>query len=581
MGGAPREDGSARNGGSRMVFASPGQRVPPHSAGPAAFHHAIPAPSGIGGDRGWAGGEGKAAPKRVMLPDGWASMAVSGPALTGVVKALGVSGLTVKQWYNVDVPEGTCGKVHALLLFYKWRLNRAVGVQWNASHAVGYDDGETSGGRRDDILLINQLINGASGTQALVSALLNVARNSSMAAGAEFDVGERVRKLLKFVESLPPIVRAAAATSSKAVWTAHETAAKSHGRRSLNADLVDDAACLKSGQDFWLYSVYLPGRSGKWVYEMEGCGHEPNVLGSFSPGEYDADNEWVGVVTDPLEGFIKEMRSHHVPFELYALVDDASEGENMEGSDGDEEKDDGLKRENGHMRDSQNVGLLSDERMLGGERGASCRKRKRAIDDETMEMERRIATHNYDNFFVEMLKLMASKGQLNSIIERICKEGDRCRDGDQDGLGRDGSIDKTNAGETDSEDRAVRKPDRPATYGAPDLRRGDVAEEDPSDGADGDGDGDAEADEVSEDEEDDAGEDVGQADGQADDRVAVEDEDGEDEIDEEEDEEDGAEEEEGLEEDEVEEEEVEEEEVGGEDVQDSEGDDEDEESGVE
>lgn len=438
MGGTPRSEHPLPDADSRMTSNNSGQTTAalggaasePDPAAPAAplDGGAVPQKDAF-----------EAAPQRIMLPDGWASMGLSGPALSAVVKAVGVRGLCVEQWYNVDVPEGTQGKVHALLFFYKWRLNRGLKFQWNASRAVGYKNVESSGGGLDDVLFVNQLINSASGTQAVMSALLNVARAGGLPPNVQ--LGSKIEALLSYTKCLPPIVRGAAVTSSAAVWEAHQAASEKHGRRSSTAQLPPDVAWLKSGEDFWLYSVYLPGKSGRWVYEMEGCGQEPNVLGSnsgdlFLYDDMSAVNDWVGVVTDPLEALIKELRSHHVPFELYALVDDTSDGgekdvdeENV--GESQEESRSGGKMENGQRGEKEEDQLEDDCDSKAAEEGGgvSLGKRKRVADRaKALEMERRIATHNYDNFCVEMLKLMASKGQLNSFINEHC--ADKAGEGD-------------------------------------------------------------------------------------------------------------------------------------------------------
>lgn len=398
-------------------------------------------------------------PKRQKIEvDGWARLVPTGPSLTAVLRALGVRGLRVDQWYNVDVPEDSGGRVHALILMYKWRVDRGDTYKWNQSCTVATDT-QTSGGGPGDVMFVNQLVNSGAVSQAVVGALLNL-------YGGVDGLGEDVRELHDFVESLPPIVRGAAVCSAAAVRKAHNLAAElfpappppstaavgSAGEKDKEAELSDG---------FWLYSIYAPGKGRKWVYELDGCAQGAELLGCSEDSddeesEEDGSNGWVEVVTDTLEGRVKEMRQYRIPFELYALVDDVAPLK-MDNASGASEKVAGDGGEREATRDESD-GCMGNAERSGDSLAVHSHGGKKVENGASrigkIAQERHLSTHNFDPFFVEMLKLMASKGQLIDLI-RGADEGEEEDEEERNG---DGGSDRQDdeKGESVGQDQSGR-----------------------------------------------------------------------------------------------------------------------------
>jgi hypothetical protein len=350
-----------------------------------------------------------------MSADGWARLENSGRGLTAMVEAAGVRGVRVEQWYNVpQVSAG--GRVFALVLLYKWGIDRGDATKWNPSHAFVHAGEETAGGGPRDIMLISQLINSGSATQAIISALLNIPESSDMGE-QQFDLGEELSLLRAFMLPMPHFVRGTAVCSSKAVRSAHDAAATKFRAPSV-ADIAPE---VRPSEDLWMYSVFMPGVCGRWVYEMNGCADEPIVLGSADPDPPDAHprNTWIDSALDPIMQRIEDCRTHRVRFQLFAVVDSAYDDESVNTG---EDLPGAVCADNCNAMSSprdfsaQNGDLDCSGMENGNGLIASCIRRLKSQMNQNPELRKTIATHNYDIFFIEMMKLMASRGDLNRFI---------------------------------------------------------------------------------------------------------------------------------------------------------------------
>jgi Ubiquitin carboxyl-terminal hydrolase, family 1 len=380
--------------------------------------------------------------------DGWARLAPSSESLSAFVRSLGVEGIRVDQWHNIDVPESADGRVYGLIFLYKWRIDRKSEYKRTASgFAV---KAESSGSDPNDVMFVNQFVNIGTATQAVVAALLNLPPEAKLPP--EVNPGPNLIALREFCRSMTPVVRSSAVCSSTCVRDAHNAAAA-----ESVASKIQMGAETAPSEDFWMYTVYVPGESGRWVYELDGCAREGAVLGhachadAADAGVY--NHEWVEVLTDPLERRVKELRQYRIPFQLYALVDDVPPRD----SDADVVE----QRDATHETDALNGSPNREDTNpnAGDDTGMSPAEKRRRRQMERAEHERLVASHDYEPFIVEMLKLMASKGELNSVIFNACKDredsaGEDAADSEDDNVqleGDDSIDDAIRDGGTSSE----------------------------------------------------------------------------------------------------------------------------------
>jgi hypothetical protein len=350
-----------------------------------------------------------------VSPDGWARLELSGRGLTGMLDAAGVRGVRVERWYNFP-PASSEGRIRALVMLYKWGVDRGDSFKWNPSHTFPSRCEESSGGGPNDIMHINQIINSASATQAIVSALLNISESKGLID--DFDLGEELSMLRSFARPMPPYVRGPTICTSKAVRSAHAAAAAKFSAPSI-ADVPPE---MRASEDFWMYTIFMPGSSGRWVYEMNGCADEACVLGAAEtdPGSGRALNSWVDLALEPMTRRIEECRKHRVRFQLFSLHDNAYADEygavDEEGQAvGEGEDADGARSGGAHSAANGDGPSSSNDEDRGVSMESLIRRLKRRMS-QIPELERLVATHNYDVFLIEMMKLMASRADLNKCI---------------------------------------------------------------------------------------------------------------------------------------------------------------------
>lgn len=343
----------------------------------------------------------QSAEEATMRKTGWLLLRTTGYNLSVVLEKAGVSGLHVVQMYDRSVPSHV--RPHAFLLLYKWSPDRGERNPWNPqytrnpdSQAYIYNQSELVNFTQDDsahvlgqdVIFCEQTMDNASATQALILALLNIPESgkigffdSSQRGGAsrinnsnlrDYDIGTRLRLLKAFLKPLDPTLRAAAVSSSDVIRQAHNAAAR---EQNFSPDLLDEDGKVRTAllaEELWMYSVYVPAKGNTAVYEMEGMADGARLLAHCS------NDEWVDVAFDAVAERIDTFRQHNIPFLLFVL----SEGQ--------------WRPTHGAVEEPRGTTEHLD----------LCRA----------EEERIVALHSYEKFFVEMLKLMASRGDINSLI---------------------------------------------------------------------------------------------------------------------------------------------------------------------
>lgn len=373
----------------------------------------------------------------VLKKTGWLLLTTTARNLSNVLKHAGVTGLRVMQLYNLHL---SCSiRPLAFMLLYKWVPDRGDRVTWNPERMhnpdaqpggedhdvlVSFMEDDSSRVRRHDVLFCGQTMDNAAATQALILALLNVqergvtsvsnSHHSIQPSTDRYDVGNNIRLLKAFIRPMDPVLRAAAVCSSAAVRDAHNNAA----REQLNGHphLLDEDGKVRTAMladELWMYSVYVPARGGSMLYQMEGMSDGAQVLGHCSPSN---PNEWISIALEYINERISVFQQHNSQFLVFALVTNSAKQSE------DEYPRVSRKGKSGRS-DSGGITLqkdFSDRRHRYDDDGdvEIAENDSDFEDSETNqeEQERISATHNYEPFFVEMLKLMASRGDINALI---------------------------------------------------------------------------------------------------------------------------------------------------------------------
>lgn len=392
---------------------------------------------------------------------GWLLLRSSARNLTNVLKHAGATGLRVLQLYNFTVPSDS--RPLAFFLMYKWAPDRGDRVTWNPERMrnpdtqVGHNghqgmasfvEDDSSSVQQQDVLFCGQTMDNATTTQALILALLNISETGDIqppdsadsnaidstsppTVETTYNVGDSLRVLKTFIRPMDPVLRAAAICSSTAVREAHNNAA--HEQLDGHPDLLDEDAKVRTSllaEELWMYSAYVPTHNGSVVYEMEGMGDGARVLAHCSPSNPD---QWVDTVFDSLKERVDVFRQHNVQFLLFALSTDNRTSSNSDvpqipqkgnparmdsGEEPVRSTSGGRRKREDDGDDDSNDDESNDSNDSNDDEDDTDDDSNDEYDEETMteEVERISATHNYEMFFVEMLKLMASRGDINSLI---------------------------------------------------------------------------------------------------------------------------------------------------------------------
>lgn len=361
---------------------------------------------------------------------GWLLLRSTGPNLTNVLQNAGAKGLSVRQLYNFRFEREWL--IHCFILLYKWSPDRGDRVRWNPERlapmftpAMEDDSGAASA---EDIMFCNHTMDNASATQALIMSILNIPESGGRETEPftygetgvvqEFDIGHQLRLLKGFVKPMDPILRAAAVCSADVVRKAHNEAAKL--QYGGHPELLDEDGKVRStilSDELWMYSVYMPSRDHRHIFELESMTDEAKVVGVTNTED---GEEWARIAEYPIMQRISTFREHHTPFLLFAVTSEVKQAvlpriPRKEKSNPDEnpaesnhgswnkEKEDGEIRDSDERDEARNEGVMSEEEE---------------VDEEAVkeELRRTRAIHGYETFFVEMMKLMASRGDINAII---------------------------------------------------------------------------------------------------------------------------------------------------------------------
>lgn len=398
----------------------------PHPASPAVSGSAMGSDAGIANEK-----KPKHDVEPIMLrKTGWLMLRSTAHNLNNVLRNAGVSGVRVRQLYSLEV-DPDWGRVRCLIALFKWAPDRGDGIKWNPERTPsGYavpgdieDDSLHFPLGREEIMFCSQAMDNASATQAVIMSVMNIPEEphgEEDDSSLPFLLGEELSKLKTYMKPLDPTLRTAAISSSQIVRDAHNQAARD--QPGGHPDLLDEDGRLHNislADELWMYSAFVPGKGERWVYELHGVADMPQRAGfcdSFNT------EKWTSIAFDNLEQKVTTFQEHNTPYLLFAVTSDTKQHSLPSVP----RKKKTIPSGPGFVEDSDNVAMSSGdvkENSSSGNVNSSSQDSDRLehsedIDDEIdrEEVERIRATHNYDTFFIEMMKLMASRGDLNELI---------------------------------------------------------------------------------------------------------------------------------------------------------------------
>lgn len=334
-----------------------------------------------------------------MAAGDWCLIESDPGVFTELIKGFEVQGVQVEElWSLEDSSFENLKPVHGLIFLYKWRPGE------EPQGSVVQDD------RIRDIFFAKQEIKNACATQAILSILLNVSH-------PDIELGTVLTEFKEFAASFSPADRGLCITNAEKIREVHN----SFARQQM---FEFDETLAKKDDDVYHFVGYLPinGR----LYELDGLKEGPVDLGSCD------QVEWIKTVRPVLEKRMSSYTADEIHFNLLAIVGDRKKLYEKEISSLEVRKELAAQKiqtllgEEGEAMEGDSE-LPNDPEALQTvieEIEAKVFSLQGSIAQEEAKMEKyKIENirrrHNYLPLIMEILKLLAKRGQLVPLCEEV------------------------------------------------------------------------------------------------------------------------------------------------------------------
>nr|CAG4641052.1 EOG090X0A33 [Eulimnadia texana] len=290
-----------------------------------------------------------------------------------LIREFGVEGVQVEELWSLDPDQFENLKpIHGLIFLFKWVPNEDV------------DGSVVQDGRLDKIFFAKQVINNACATQAIISILLNCRHKDVKLGGTLGDFKE-------FCQYFDPAMKGLALSNSDTIRRVHN----SFARQTLFE--FDSKAATKDDETYhFIGYVPIDGR----LYELDGLKDGPVDLGPVPNAD-----EWIDVVRPVIEKRIQRYSAGEIRFNLMAVVSDRK-----------------LEYERQLAEIQQQLQTMTDSTVALELQEKASRLQQLIEDEDLKRKQQKVENvrrkHNYIPMIVELLKMLASKGQLLPLYEK-------------------------------------------------------------------------------------------------------------------------------------------------------------------
>jgi len=282
---------------------------------------------------------------------------------TELIHKFGVSGLQVEELWSLDKEQFSDLKpVFGLVFLFKWTADE------EPAGSIVQDS------RLDKIFFAKQVINNACATQAILSVLMNI-------NDPAVTLGPTLQEFKEFCGSFDAGMKGLTLSNSDQIRSVHN----SFSRQTL---FEFDSKKAEKDDDVFHFVSFVPidGR----IYELDGLKAGPVDLGP-------AGDDWTDSVKPIIEARMQKYQQGEIHFNLMAVIQDRTVRYNNQ-----------LKALSGMSIDSQMSEVARLEMLLAEE------ENKRA----KWKMENIRRRHNYLPLIMELLRCLASRGELLPIYNK-------------------------------------------------------------------------------------------------------------------------------------------------------------------
>uniref|UniRef100_A0A1L8DSX2 Ubiquitin carboxyl-terminal hydrolase n=1 Tax=Nyssomyia neivai TaxID=330878 RepID=A0A1L8DSX2_9DIPT len=291
---------------------------------------------------------------------------------TELIKEFGVTGAQVEELWSLDAEQfKNLHPVHGLIFLFKW-------VQDDEPAGSVVEEGDS---RQWNIFFAKQVINNACATQAILSILLNCTHQ-------DITLGSTLADFKEFCSSFDPYNKGLTLSNASQIRSVHN----SFARQTL---FELDSKTPNKDEDVFHFVGYVPINGT--LYELDGLKDGPIDLGRVGPNQ-----DWLDVVKPIIEKRMQKYSEGEIHFNLMAIVSD---------------------RQMIYSREIDRLMNLPDTEIEMEARQSEITRLRMLIEDDIGKKNRyRVENirrkHNYLPLIVELLKMLAQKGQLMPLYEK-------------------------------------------------------------------------------------------------------------------------------------------------------------------
>jgi len=277
--------------------------------------------------------------------------------------------------------------VHGLIFLFKWQSDEEDNRQVDSV---------------SNLFFASQVINNACATQALLSILMN-------AKGIE--LGEELTQFREFAKDLPPEVKGLAIGNSELIRRVHNSFARPEPFEYVGGVQREEP------DDVYHFISYTPYQGR--LYELDGLKQGPIDLGEYT------DENWLEKAGPEIQKRIERYARSEIRFNLMALTVNRLQvyGEQIAALEKQKEVLSGQlsAAEAGQPTTTDDSAELLKEKLVHVE--VRLAETQQAILEEQekrrqWKLENIRRRHNYIPFIMQMLHILAEKGQLLGMIEK-------------------------------------------------------------------------------------------------------------------------------------------------------------------
>ena len=342
------------------------------------------------------------------MSGGWCTIESDPGVFTELISEFGVSDVQVEELYSLDAESmASLGTVHGLIFLFKWRQEK--------------DDRPVATDYQDYLFFAQQMISNACATQAILAILLN---------RPQLNLGEELTAFKAFTKEFPPELKGLAISNSDLLRKAHNSFARPEPFMSEERQATKD-------DDVYHFISYLPCNGKLW--ELDGLKQGPVCLGDCT------EENWLDVVRPMIVSRIEQYSAREIRFNLMGVIADRRLALQEQQAAVEKERNmtvGKIQARSGKVPTPGELEALASSHPPPPSMGevavddrsvdellvalAHLTKKSQGLTNEiAMEtqkteqwkVENRRRKHNYVPFIVNLLKVLAERGELMPLVE--------------------------------------------------------------------------------------------------------------------------------------------------------------------